>query len=282
MNLYFVKTFLEVVAAGNLVQAADRLNVTQSTVTTRINSLEELLGQKLLIRSRSGVELTSAGFKFQRYAELLIQTWKQANYELSLPSGYDNICNLGCHMDLWNEVGDYFLEFMRNENPNVAISIWSGSEKEITHWLDTGLVDLAFSFEDTLTSTSVATPLFADELILISTNADQIGINEDDYVYVDMGPEIRRQHAEVFSEEMNSGSLISTPGWALDYILKFGGSAYLPRRLASKHLQAELIYEVGNCPSFYRQSFVINNLHAKDNWPWLENAIHKMQLHLKQ
>ncbi len=57
MNLDELRTFLEVVETGSLVTAARRLHVTPSTVTARINGLEEEIGQKLLHRNKSGAEL---------------------------------------------------------------------------------------------------------------------------------------------------------------------------------------------------------------------------------
>ena len=57
MNLDELRTFLEVVDSGSLVTAARRLNVTPSTVTARINGLEDEIGQKLLHRHKSGAEL---------------------------------------------------------------------------------------------------------------------------------------------------------------------------------------------------------------------------------
>jgi len=43
MNLQELCTFLEVVDTKSLVAASRRLNVTQSTVTARLNALEEAL-----------------------------------------------------------------------------------------------------------------------------------------------------------------------------------------------------------------------------------------------
>jgi DNA-binding transcriptional LysR family regulator len=45
------RTFLAVVAAGNFISAAERLHVTQSTVSTRIRSLEDQLGCTLFVRN---------------------------------------------------------------------------------------------------------------------------------------------------------------------------------------------------------------------------------------
>src|ERR1700722_20682572 len=93
MGFEELNTFLEVVRTQSLVAAADHLHVTPSTVTARINALEEKLGQNLLNRRKSGAVLTSAGFKFQRYAELMTQVWRQARYEIALLPGGEGVCN---------------------------------------------------------------------------------------------------------------------------------------------------------------------------------------------
>ena len=146
MNLAEIQTFLAVVETRSLIRAAERLNVTQSTVTTRIDSLEERLGTRLLHRAKSGTELTSAGFKFQRYAELFAQLWGQAQYEVGLPQGFTGVCNVGCYVDLWEGIGERFLDHMRTHQPNVAVAIWPGDQANIDRWLATGLIDMAFCY----------------------------------------------------------------------------------------------------------------------------------------
>ena len=78
MDTEFAKTFLAVVAAGNFVSAAERLHVSQSTVSTRISTLEGQLGCKLFVRNKAGTSLTPAGRQFQRHASALIRTVEQA------------------------------------------------------------------------------------------------------------------------------------------------------------------------------------------------------------
>src|SRR5271170_4565120 len=123
MNLEELRTFLDVVETGSLVAASRRLNVTQSTVTARLNALEEEIGQKLLHRGKSGTELTSPGFKLQRYAEVMVQLWRQARYEVSLPKGFQAVCNVGLEFDLWCGVGERFLDHIREHCPGIAVAI---------------------------------------------------------------------------------------------------------------------------------------------------------------
>src|SRR5580698_6470481 len=99
MNIVLARTFLELLKARSFNRAADRLCVTQSTVTVRIAALEEQLGQQLFTRDKSGVELTVAGRKFQPYAELLLQTWQHAQQELALSAGQSAMFSLGLCSD---------------------------------------------------------------------------------------------------------------------------------------------------------------------------------------
>lgn len=54
MDIEQVKTFLQVAAHGSFLEAANRVHVTQSTVSARIQSLEQTLGARLFIRNRAG------------------------------------------------------------------------------------------------------------------------------------------------------------------------------------------------------------------------------------
>ena len=61
MNITALQTFLAIVDTGSLVRASQVLHVTQSTVTARLKSLEDEIGQQLLDRQKSGTTLTPAG-----------------------------------------------------------------------------------------------------------------------------------------------------------------------------------------------------------------------------
>lgn len=100
MNIALIRTFLAIVETGSLARASRRLNVTQSTVTARLKSLEEDVGQPLVHRRKPGVALTAPGMKFRRYAEAISNMWQQVLLENSLPKDMETVCNLGCEQDL--------------------------------------------------------------------------------------------------------------------------------------------------------------------------------------
>ncbi len=74
MDTELARTFLTVITSGSFNAASQRLHVTQSTVSTRIQRLESALGVELFIRDKAGTVLTPAGRQFQRHAALLTRT----------------------------------------------------------------------------------------------------------------------------------------------------------------------------------------------------------------
>ena len=88
LDTELARTFLAVVAAGNFVKAAERLFVTQSTVSSRIQSLEQQLGCRLFVRNKAGTSLTSAGRQFQKHAVNLLRTVEQARQDVGILQGY--------------------------------------------------------------------------------------------------------------------------------------------------------------------------------------------------
>src|SRR5919112_9785 len=104
MDTELARTFLVVVATGSFVEASQKLHVTQSTVSTRIQRLEETLGAELFVRNKAGTTLTSAGQQFQRHAALLTRTVEQARQEIGVISGYRATITIGGRIGLWEDL----------------------------------------------------------------------------------------------------------------------------------------------------------------------------------
>jgi len=86
----YFQAFIALLEEGSFSSAADRLGYVQSTVTTHIQQLEKICGQKLFHRFPRRIELTEAGKLFAKYAYQFIhlgQTLKESMNELDQPSG---------------------------------------------------------------------------------------------------------------------------------------------------------------------------------------------------
>ncbi len=280
MNFQTLQTFLAIIEAGSLVRAAERLHVTQSTVTARLKNLEDDLGQKLFVRRKSGTELTSPGFKFQRYAQLMSDLWRQAREETALPANIDTMCNIGCHFDLWPGLGKTLFDEVKNEHPGTALSAWPGEQTDIDRWLGTGLVDAAICYAPKVHENQTITTLHEEPLILVSTRKRELMRWDPDYIYVDGGEEFRIQHAATYPDGDTPTVIFGCAVWALEYLLETGGSAYLPQRLVDEHLMNQSLFSVPKAETFKRRVYLITNDGAAKEWPWLGDILKKLTQHL--
>lgn len=278
MQLNELRTLLAIVETGSLIRAAEKLNVTQSTVTARLKSLEAELGQVLINRQKSGASLTGAGVRLHRYASTISDLWKQACQETALPEAMSSVCNIGCHPDLWSGVGERLFDFMRCLEPPVAISVWQGNQRELVSWLDDGLIDLALSYSQNASQAQDVVTLLDDQLILVSTNAASPIKFDPGYVFVEAGEEFGRDHAAAYADANTTRISFGSSQLGLEYILKHGGTAYLPKRVVADHISNGELFRLEEAPDFTRRAFLIVNRSATQSWPWYNACLELLNI----
>ena len=72
-----LQCFLEVTRQGSVVRAADALSLTQPAVSKKLKELEEILGVRLLERSKKGIELTAFGNVFLEHASTSVAALRE-------------------------------------------------------------------------------------------------------------------------------------------------------------------------------------------------------------
>ena len=95
MDIEQARTFLAIAAHGSFLEASRRLHVTHSTVSVRIQKLEEEFGAQLFVRNRSGASLTPSGRRFVQHAKTLVLTIEQARHDVGLPSRFRASVRIG-------------------------------------------------------------------------------------------------------------------------------------------------------------------------------------------
>ena len=276
MNIVGLQTFVSIVQNGSLVRASEQLNVTQSTVTARLRTLEQEIGATLLNRQKSGVTLTASGTKLLGYAEIMIGLWRQARQETAPPQGTSSVCNFGCDPDLWPGLGKQIFDAVNGENPRMALSVWPADQAELYRMLSAGLLDMALTYRLAAPGDQTVYRLPPDELVLYATGPDRSLRADPGYIFVDLGTEFLTKHALAYSDAGTARVTFGSAVWALTYLLEREGSAYLPRRLAASQVQAGRLYETPNAPAFLRNIFLIVNPNAASRWPWLPGLVARL------
>lgn len=257
MDLELVKTFLAVYETGTFNSAAERLNVTQSTVSMRIANLESQLGTPLFTRSRAGTGTTASGQRFHRHAAGLMRIWRQANQDVAMPDNLRGVLSVAGQVALWDELLINWVAWMRTETPDIALRAILSMPSDINRMLQDGELDLAVMYVPQARAGQVIDRLFDDRLVLVGSHAEAQGPGDSDYVFVDWGPEFRAEHAAAFPGASFPALSVSHATLAMAHILAQGGSGYFPERLVRAHIKKGRLHRVKRAPWFSRPAFAV-------------------------
>lgn len=273
MDIELARTFIAVFETGNFNRAAERLNVTQSTVSTRIQNLEDQLGRVLFQRSRTGTDLTTAGRQFHRHAINLVRVWQQARQELLLPESLHDVLSIGAQISLWDELLARWIPWMRSHVADVALHAEFGIPETLMQQLQEGALDIAVMYTPQARAGFAIEKLLEDRLVLVATRLDGRGPGDADYVYVDWGPEFLAEHALAFAGAAYPAISVSHGVLGLVHILNAGGSGYFPLRLVREHIQSGRLYRVKGVPTFSRPAYVVYPQERVEGVPRFEKAL---------
>ncbi len=267
MNIDLARTFLEIVETGNFNRAAERLSVTQSTVSMRIKALEDELGRPLFVRSKAGTELTAAGMQFRRYATMLVRVWEQARQEIALPPGFKTVLNVGGQFSLWDRLLVQWIPWMRTALPDVALRAEVGLSDGLMRQLSEGLLDIGVMYSPQSRPGLVIEKLLEERLVMVSTSRRRIEEWDDDYVLVDWGPEFRLGHGQSFPDLKTPAVSVGLGALGLQHVLSYGGTGYFPMRAIRGYLASSRLFPVAGAPEFRRPAWLVYAQdEAREDW----------------
>jgi LysR family hca operon transcriptional activator len=146
MELRHLRYFVAVVEEGNLTTAAkQRLHTSQPSLSRQIRDLEYEVGAELLSRSVRGVELTAAGKAFLDHARLALMQ-VDAAVEAAQRAAQPDKPTFALGFLTGQEV-DWLpkaLRILRDELPNIEVTVSSQYSPDLAQALLRGKLDLAF------------------------------------------------------------------------------------------------------------------------------------------
>ena len=250
MDTELARTFLAVVATGSFVEAANRLFVTQSTVSSRIQRLEEELGAELFVRNKAGTTLTPAGRQFQKHASILTRTVEHARQEIGIAGGFRSTLTLGGRIGLWEGLLLRWLPRFAALAPDVAVRALIALEDDLMSALIEGRADIGVMYTPQARPGLKIEQLLEEHLVMVSTRRDPPSEPQADYVYVDWGPEFFAQHSLAFPGHAGAALTVNIGWLGLEKILADGGSGYFPLRLVREHERSGRLHRVKDVPEF--------------------------------
>ena len=167
INQTDLKYFLELSKTLHVSRSAERLGVTQPTLSHCLKRIEAEAKTQLFIRSKKGLTLTHAGQRLATHAAELIQKWDDvilsAQNEVQKVSG---TIRFGCHTAVAQYTLPLFVSHFLKEYPEINLSFSHGLSRHMTEDVISQKLDAAF----------VVNPVAHPDLIIKEISKDTITV----------------------------------------------------------------------------------------------------------
>ena len=144
MEIRVLRYFLAVAREGNITRAAERLHVSQPTLSKQIKDLEGELGKKLFLRSNYSIKLTDEGMLLRKRAEDILEMVDKTENEfkaLGEITGGD--IRIGCAESDSIKYLARCAKALQAQYPRIRLHLYSGNTEDVSDRLDQGLLDFA-------------------------------------------------------------------------------------------------------------------------------------------
>ena len=142
MEIRVLRYFLEVARESSVTRAAERLHISQPTLSKQLKDLEHELGKKLFVRSSFSVHLTDEGMLLRKRAEDILDMVDKTTDEfkaLGKITGGD--IHIGCAESDGIKHLARRIKAVQEQYPGIRIHLYSGDTNDLAGRLDRGLLD---------------------------------------------------------------------------------------------------------------------------------------------
>lgn len=143
MELRVLEYYLVVTEYENITKAAQKLHITQPTLSRQLAQLEQELGVHLFQRSNHKIMLTEDGLLLKRRAQEIISLVDQTKVDFfEKDKMLEGIVRIGSGEFLASKILADIIASFRKEYPKVTYTFYSGNTKNIDDNIQRGLLDV--------------------------------------------------------------------------------------------------------------------------------------------
>ncbi|WP_438753054.1 LysR family transcriptional regulator [Pararhizobium sp. O133] len=264
MQIDLIETFLDLMETRSFNRTAERLNITQSTVSHRVKALEAQFNRKLFTRNKGGTAPTASGLRFLDHAKALQHQWHEATRAVENAGAYERSMRLGIQHDLAEAFAGRWLSAIRADLPATSIYMEADYSIQMNRDLAAGDLDLAILY----------TPHYLPDLhyerigeltyMLVSTSARAVAeLRPEIYIQAVYSPAFDRAH-RLALPHLSAAPLASGQNIAITGLLKtLGGAAYLSRDTARQLVEEGSAFPVEDAPPIAQAIYAATSIRTR-------------------
>lgn len=257
MQLDLIDTFLDLCETRSFHQTAERLGVTQSTVSARVRTLEAAVGTRLFKRSRAGTALTTEGLRFEPHARSLRHSWLTALHATKDVALGGVTMRIGLQHDLVGPDIRVLIGNLRQTFPETAFMLESDYSTQMCADLVSGALDIAVLFTPRLLPDLHFEPLGEVRYVMVSTENTSIAdIRPERYIQANYAPAFAQAHSAIFPDLADVPVSIGQNAGMVALLTALSGTAYVLESSARGLIGEGVCQRVRDAPPIAQPLFV--------------------------
>ena len=269
MDIDQLLAFERIAREGSFSRAARHLDITQPSISARIQALEQEVGGPLFVRGGRKLALTERGESFLSYAQRALEVLNEGIEAARLSeSGQRGRLTVGTMQSLAGGfLAEAIIEF-HDKHPQVSFFVRTGHSEQVIEMLYDGLVKLGLISWPVYNPDLAELLHFRERLVLVapadSALARRRVVRLEDankarghLLIISWGPSTRAFMARIREQ---AGPMAELPIETVRYILLSGlGAAFVTRASMAEELRSGKIaeVEVEDLPPTYRESALV-------------------------
>lgn len=261
MQIELIDTFLDLCETKSFNQTAERLEITQSTVSGRIKSLEKTLGVRLFLRSRSGTSLTTEGLRFEPHARGLRHNWITALNATRDTAISGVTMRIGLQHDLVGFDIKRLIDQFRTVFPQTAFLFEADYSGQMCADLVSGTLDIAVLYSPKMQPDLYFETLGEVSYVMVSTKAQSMAqVDKASYILANYAPAFAQSHAALLPDLMHAWLSIGQNAAMVDLLTSVSGTAYVLRHSANQLIASGACHLVRDAPVITQPVFAGLNM----------------------
>lgn len=261
MQIELLDTFLDLVDTRSFHRSAERLGVTQSTISARLQALEAAVGARLFTRSRAGTDLTTEGQRFEEHARYLRHEWNEARRKIKVPDLAAQLVRLGIQNDLAAlHIGEWMAEF-RRAFPDTAFYIEPDYSNQMCADLLTGALDFAVLFTPKPHPDLYFEAVGDVAYVMISSEAGALAdVSAQSYIFGHFSPAFAGMQRELLPTLSGAALSVGQNATVISLLRAMGGAGYVLMRSAEAMIEQGQFQRVADAPVLRQPTFAAMHL----------------------
>lgn len=149
MEIRVLNYFLTVAREENITRAAEKLHLTQPTLSRQLKEMEDTYGTQLFVRGARRITLTDEGILLRRRAEEILSLVEKTENELL---AHDEVITGNIRIGAGESPHfQYIMDIVKEVQltyPSIHVHVITGDGGSILDYLSRGLIDFAFGYGD--------------------------------------------------------------------------------------------------------------------------------------